>query len=325
MALHLFTPYPAAVHRAADRHESQRRQSQRAAKLQGVNSIRGNLGLLDSTKRAEPRGGGTSAKLALICSALFISAARAESCAEFAALVEQLDTSQAQTVNAKPGEPTSFVDLFRECDLRNTFAGRPVPPKHRCSSNRNNVTSMRLYPDGTLVAVAKAAVDADGSPPPLAAEGSSKSITWFEPGNQSLNAELIPYVVIPLPGDGFSFQAQTNIGKGDIAVVFFQHRCSFAIVGDGGSYNQFGEISLAAHADLGNYQCRDNRQPCQSLIGPHGDGLSLSSGVTYVIFPHTFPSSWTRERARAVAIEMGSGLLKTFLITYSARRETDVQ
>ena len=83
----------------------------------------------------------------LICCLLFLwtmsALCNAEECAELAERVAQLDLSKAAAVRAN--DHMTFSDLYKECDTRNTFGGRPLPTFKgtplKCSEDPNRVSS----------------------------------------------------------------------------------------------------------------------------------------------------------------------------------------
>jgi hypothetical protein len=118
--------------------------------------------------------------------------------------------------------------------------------------------------------------------------------TWltYDAGSKDtfVNAEEVPFIVLPLPAKaaGLSLMKDMGVGKGDLAVVVSGSRCSFGLVGDAGPWFRLGEISLRAHEDLGNPQCRTpGEHPCKQLKG--GSGIGIPKGVTYFVFPGTRP------------------------------------
>jgi hypothetical protein len=238
---------------------------------------------------------------------------RAQVCASIVAGLAGLKPGEPLLVRGKPGK--SWKDLFDECDRTDTFAGLSLP-KHkrqplRCSTDRNRVAFLDRYPDGSVVFKAKASVDADGSPVVGGSGWPNDVQTWltFDPGSQDhfVNAEVVPFIVIPrdAPKGRLSLQTDAGIGKGDLAVVVRGERCSFAVVGDAGPWFRLGEISLRAHADLDNPQCATAGQsPCRRLKG--GDGLGIASDVTYLVFPGSRPKPLLSQTVNAV-VEQEAG------------------
>ncbi|SAL44264.1 Fungal chitosanase [Caballeronia peredens] len=260
--------------------------------------------------------------VSVLLASLMVPLVHAEECADLAQRVAQLDFSKAADVRAN--DRATFTALYKECDTRNTFDGKPLPAFNRrplkCSTDPNRVGSVVQFADKTVAFKAKAAVDADGSP---AACGPQKSATdqcqtWFTYGAGStrrfIDAEQVPFVVVPVdaPSGSISFMKSTGIGKGDLAVAIRGNQCAFGVVGDAGPYFRLGEASVAAHAELGNPQCAGPERPCKRLRGG-GGGVGIGSSVTYIIFPHSRPESLTAENIVQVAKEGAKERLEQFL------------
>jgi hypothetical protein len=228
-------------------------------------------------------------------------------------------------LHASAANGKSWKALYDECDTKNVFGGKALPIRAgrrlRCSDDPNRVSGISKYPDGTVVFTAKMAVDADGSPV-LGGSGWPNDVeTWleFDPGSEThfVNAEEVPFVVIPqaVPHSGLSFGRDTGIGKGDLAVVTRDGKCSFGIVGDIGPWFRLGESSLRAHDELGNPQCEVfGEHPCRKL--KNGSGVGISSGVTYIVFPHTRPRPLLSQTINSVAVSEGAEKVKSFVASY---------
>lgn len=260
----------------------------------------------------------------LSCALLALSSSSlAQTCASLADRFQSVDFSRSREVPVEPGSSTTFHAAYQECDTHDTFAGTPVPSNRQCSRDHNTVDRLVVFPDNTVVVTAKAAVDADGSELSKHHIGTSQPTTSFQLSHKSIDAEAIPYVVIPdIPIQGskdeISFTRSTGVDNGDLAIVIKGHLCSFAIVGDKGAIYRFGEISLAAQEDLGNPQCLGSEKPCMKLKGKSGEGVGIPGGVTYIIFPHSRPANMTARDARAIAAEQGQVRADKFLSDYGA-------
>ena len=261
--------------------------------------------------------------LLLATGTITATAAQPLTCRDIAQGIRALDLSSGKEVPIQAGSQTTFRDAFKECDDRNTFDGKPVPSDHRCRSDKNNVERLLVLSDHTLIATAKAGVDADGSPLSQMPRGSGKHSTNRQTSaniqGKSLDAETLPYVVMPGAEDGPRLTTPTKIGKKDLAIVIYGERCSFAIVGDMGAYNRFGEISMAAHDDLGHPQCLHAEKPCTALQGKDGEGISIPGGVTYVIFPGTNVGGLTAENFRAQVALRGQERIRKLLKDYALK------
>jgi hypothetical protein len=212
--------------------------------------------------------------------------------------------------------------LYDECDSSDRFAGQTLPSHAgkplRCSTDPNRVGFISRYADGTVMYQAKASVDADGSPVVGGSGWPNDVQTWltYDKGSKDtfVNAEEVPFIVLPLPAKeaGLSLMKDMGVGKGDLAVVVSGDRCSFALLGDAGPWFRLGEISLRAHEDLGNPQCRTpGEHPCKRLKG--GSGIGISQGVTYIVFPGTRPKPLLSDTVNQVVREKANALALRFL------------
>jgi hypothetical protein len=234
-------------------------------------------------------------------------------------------------VSTRPG--VTYKSLFDDCDRSDTFAGKKLPRlqgmKQRCSTDRNSVSYIRKFADGTIVINAKMSVDADGSPVSAGPNASpaDQAMTWleFDQGSHRhfVNSEDVPFVVVPVDFDkaGISFQRDTGVSQGDLAVVVRGNRCSIGVVGDAGPYFRLGEASLRAHADLGNPQCATpGEYPCRKLIAD-GMGVSIPDDVTYILFPGTRPQPLLSQTVLDVTSDAGRNQAARFLSRQTVLRQ----
>ncbi|MFC7815827.1 glycoside hydrolase family 75 protein [Streptomyces sp. NPDC057367] len=84
-----------------------------------------------------------------------------------------------------------------------------------------------------------------------------------------LDAERLPYVVVPQPSDIWDHRAD-DVRGGSVAAVVHGDRVRYAVVGDVGPRELIGEASYAAAESLG------------IPADPHAGGTD--SGVTYIVF-----------------------------------------
>jgi hypothetical protein len=250
---------------------------------------------------------------------------QAASCAELTTRLARLSEAESQELVARPTDGTTFKQLYDACDRTDRFAGKPLPTsngvRRRCSSDPNRVDFVRRYADGTIVFRSKMGVDADGAPVSRGPHASStdQPETWltFDRGSAQrfVNAEEVSFVVVPLgfATGGISFRDRTGIGKGDLAAVFHNGRCSLGVVGDAGPYFRLGEASIKAHEDLGNPQCEVvGQRPCRRLKA-RGSGTGIGSNVTYVIFPGTRPRPLLSQTVSVVAAQLAAARMSAFL------------
>ena len=259
--------------------------------------------------------------MAFACTTYVVSA-HGEKCDDIANRLAKMDF--AKGVELKATADATFEQLYKECDERDSFAKSALPTfkgkSLKCSTNSNRVERVLRFPDTTIVFTAKASVDADGSPVSC---GPHKSFTdqcktWLtfdkESATRYVDAELVPFIVVPgdFPEKHVSFTKSAGVGKGDLAIVIHKGQCAFGVVGDSGPYFRLGEISVAAHEELGNPQCTTNQRPCPKLVGG-GNGRGIDSGVTYVVFPGSRPKPLTAENVVAVASANARKSLDYFL------------
>jgi hypothetical protein len=245
------------------------------------------------------------------------SAATAQDvCTRLVVRLSELDLTQGEPLTTAGGVP--FKQLYDECDAHNTFAGHATPRK--CSTDPNKVSYLLKFPDSTIVFNAKMAVDADGSPVSQAEQGTDQAETWltFDQGSDDhyVNAEDVPFIVVPLKLHGADFLKRTGVKKGDLAVAVRNGRCSFGLVGDAGPGFRLGEASLRTHEDLGNPQCAHaGEYPCTKLKGG-GSGVGIGSGVTYLVFPGTRPVPLLSQTVVDVSAEAAGERALDFVKTY---------
>ena len=265
-----------------------------------------------SSAAATPAPAATAASAALL--------SRDQACRAIVAGLQTLKS--APPLLASNGGGQTWKQLYDACDSGDSFAGLALPTHAgrplRCSTDPNRVAFLSRYADGTVVFQAKASVDADGSPVVGGSGWPNDVQTWltYDRGSRDtfVNAEEVPFIVVPLPvkGAGLSLMKDTGIGKGDLAVVVKGDKCAFGVVGDAGPWFRLGEISLRAHEDLGNPQCLvPGQKPCRKLKG--GSGVGIASGVTYLVFPGSRPKPLWSQNINQLADTLASQRAVDFL------------
>ena len=182
------------------------------------------------------------------------------------------------------GLPTGakFKARFAECDTRNTCDGKPL--KYGCSSDRNRNTALLDLGGKAVFYDAKMGLDADGSPyaqrTPGQTDQPQTSLRYPLPGRPSINADRVPFIVIPLGG----FDQALGVKVGDVAAVVHGGKRSYAVVADRGPTCKIGEGSIQLHEALGHTVCRtrDANGDCTKLRN-----AGLEGEVLYFIFPGT--------------------------------------
>lgn len=97
--------------------------------------------------------------------------------------------------------------------------------------------------------------------------------------HSSLNANAIPYFVLPLPP---SWPAQFGIQLGDYAALVFGQKLTFAVFGDRGPRTKIGEGSIEVLRRLGEERIRPDGTVINAGMGPR---------VITIIFPGSGVSS----------------------------------
>jgi hypothetical protein len=97
----------------------------------------------------------------------------------------------------------------------------------------------------------------------------SPATAYTRSDGRPLDAERLPYVVVPEPSDTWDHR-EDDIRGGSLAAVVHGDRVRYAVVGDVGPRDLIGEASYAAARSLG------------IPADPQGGGAA--SGVTYIVF-----------------------------------------
>ncbi|NLU71716.1 hypothetical protein HCC61_03270 [Streptomyces sp. HNM0575] len=113
--------------------------------------------------------------------------------------------------------------------------------------------------------------------------------------DQPLNAEKMPYVVVPSKSDIWNF-ADSGIKGGGIVAVISGDKVTYAAVGDTGPEEIIGEASYATADSLG--------------IDPDPATGGAESGVTYIAFKN---SKTDAIEDHAKTVELGDKLAKDFV------------
>lgn len=214
-----------------------------------------------------------------------------------AAAVEGVDFASARPIGAR------FSARFRECDTRSTCDGGKL--KFNCRRDPSRNTALLRLPDGTIFFDGKMGLDADGSPiSKLNATGTDQPETSFRfavPGRPSVDADKIPFIV--LPGSGFA--AELGLQQGDLAAVVFNGKVVFSLVADSGPKCKIGEGSIQLHEELGHRVClaRNSRQECTRLRN-----TGIAKEVLYFVFPRSKVAGLTPANAKQLIAEEGERL-----------------
>ncbi|MEW2625868.1 glycoside hydrolase family 75 protein [Streptomyces sp. NPDC048106] len=142
-------------------------------------------------------------------------------------------------------------------------------------------------------------IDCDGRPSVHCNSGTdplySPSTAYEQSDGQPLNAETLPYIVVPAASSRWDPGAH-GVRGGSVAAVVYQDRVQYAVVGDTGPSDLIGEASYATAQGLG------------IRSGP-GDG-GVPSGVTYIVFRDSEVDPIEDHEA---AVTMGERLARQFV------------
>ncbi len=144
-------------------------------------------------------------------------------------------------------------------------------------------------PGGILYIDADLDTDADGSPRALQIDPdygqlpTSLSFDSEEGQRQWVNAEQVPYIVLPL-----GFYKQMGIELGDVAAVIWKGRVVYAIFADEGPENLIGEGSVALSERLG-FDPWEMRDGTRQIVN------GIESDVVMIVFPRSAPQGLTPE------------------------------
>jgi hypothetical protein len=141
-------------------------------------------------------------------------------------------------------------------------------------------------------------IDCDGA---RTARCNESTDPWFQDDTfvhasrgEPLNAERLPYVVIPIPSSTFDYRDH-GIEPGAVVAVIRGRRVVYAVFGDTGPRRIIGEASYATARRLG--------------IDPDPRTGGTDATVTYIAFKHTSVSPVESPRA---AVRLGRRLARDF-------------
>ncbi|MFF8916209.1 glycoside hydrolase family 75 protein [Streptomyces sp. NPDC015032] len=142
-------------------------------------------------------------------------------------------------------------------------------------------------------------IDCDGQ---ITAACNKNTDPWFQDdtafhtsGDQPLNAEKLPYVVVPSSSSIWNYSSAGIKGGGVVAVIY-NNKVEYAVVGDTGPNKIIGEASYATAKALG--------------IDPDPKTGGAESGVTYILFKN---SKVSPIESHSAAVTAGEALAKQFI------------
>ncbi|MFJ1646389.1 glycoside hydrolase family 75 protein [Streptomyces sp. NPDC088258] len=118
---------------------------------------------------------------------------------------------------------------------------------------------------------------------------------YTQSDGRPLNAEKLPYIVVPTPSGIWNYRS-SGIGGGSVAAVIHGNKVQYAVVGDAGPPGIIGEASYATARALG--------------ITPDPAGGGVSSGVTYIVFKDAKIPYLEDHDA---AVRLGDGMARKFV------------
>ncbi|WP_328678258.1 glycoside hydrolase family 75 protein [Streptomyces sp. NBC_00322] len=142
-------------------------------------------------------------------------------------------------------------------------------------------------------------IDCDGQ---VTSKCNADTDPWFQDdtafhqsNGKPLNAEKLPYVVVP-SSSGIWNYAGAGIKGGGVVAVIYNNKVEYAVVGDTGPNKIIGEASYATAKALG--------------IDPDPETGGAESGVTYILFKN---SKVSPIESHSAAVSLGDSLAKKFL------------
>ncbi|MEU6375758.1 glycoside hydrolase family 75 protein [Streptomyces sp. NPDC046909] len=123
----------------------------------------------------------------------------------------------------------------------------------------------------------------------------SDATAYQQSDGRHLNAERLPYIVVPTPSRIWNYRA-SDVRGGSVAAVIYRDRVQYAVVGDVGPRDIIGEASYASAQALG--------------IRPDPRGGGTDSGVTYIVFKD---SQVKPIEDHAAAVATGERLARLFV------------
>jgi hypothetical protein len=208
----------------------------------------------------------------------------------------------ALSSSGAPGPPTAFLQEG------SVTAGQLLARVARCekvssgmfrTDDDDEPTVPVCGTKGTVFWKADLDIDCDGQVTVHCNEDTDASFQNMTAITQSdgapLNAEHLPYVVVPDPSDAWDYRA-SGIHDGGLAAVVHDGQVQYAVVGDTGPAGLIGEASYAtAHA---------------LDITPDPEGGGTPKDVTYILFKNTKVSPVESHEA---AVRMGDRLAREFV------------
>jgi hypothetical protein len=155
------------------------------------------------------------------------------------------------------------------------------------------------FPTGELFWESKMAVDADGATTPsvlASSSGSQEKTSYFFRNGTPVNAEIVPYFVVPtfddpaharpdrpFEGSRDRFTSDFGLQHGNLGAVIFDGKVTGAIFADEGPAMKIGEASIRVHELIRKPGAPWKGDPARKILLDASEG----SGVLYFVFPDT--------------------------------------
>ncbi|MFJ5263236.1 glycoside hydrolase family 75 protein [Streptomyces sp. NPDC088387] len=123
----------------------------------------------------------------------------------------------------------------------------------------------------------------------------SQHTAYQQSDGRDLDAETLPYIVVPLPSRIWD-HGDHGVRAGTVAAVVYDDRVQYAVVGDRGPSGIIGEASYATAEALG--------------IDPDPRRGGTASGVTYIVFKDTVANPI---ESHAAAVDVGERAARAFV------------
>jgi len=132
-------------------------------------------------------------------------------------------------------------------------------------------------PAGQIYYDSQLAVDTDGSRFHRS-DNHGQSTTAWQPGNHSVDADVISYFSVPLP---IFYDSRFQLRKGNVAAVIYHNILTFAVLADVGGAN-LGEGSLELHRQLRHERVVNRNTPQERFLDS-----GIPGGVITIVFPES--------------------------------------
>ena len=201
---------------------------------------------------------------------------------------------------ARPSQPMAREGNVRATDLLAKVRGCAPVSNGRYRSDDGAAADIPVCgARGAVYWKADMDIDCDGRSGPLCNRRTdplfSETTAYQQDDGRHLNAETLPYVVVPGPSHIWDHR-EHDVQGGAVAAVIYQDRVQYAVVGDTGPDDIIGEASYATAKALG------------IRPDPHGGGTD--AGVTYLVFKGSRVSPIENHGA---AVTLGESLARKFL------------